>query len=357
MPANLGNLFQNAPTTAGFFTGQQIASDRATEEMGRKKTLQDIMMDQQKYDYNTQANPLLLEKQRLSNTHQGLVNEGAGYDNTIKRDTMGSTIGATNAENDSKTQAAHIKQAEEFERKLGEYAKVAGQLGPMRGNAMAQLMQSSGMDMNHPQAQAFAQALANDPQKLASTIEAMRKSRIEMTADYMKQQSINDTHVKTTGMNNSTQRDLERMRIEAGKYDKKKTSVNVEQRLLMARSAAEKAEVLEQAYQVALAADDTEGAQTYARRAVEARKRAAEDASNRGLATPGVDAASVAGVAAKARPDAVAPIAGGEGAQPTPTPNSPAAIQSGAMQAWGRYEPDKYEYRVGPNGKLQRKPK
>lgn len=32
-------------------------------------------------------------------------------------------------------------------------------------------------------------------------------------------------------------------------------------------------------------------------------------------------------------------------------------VETGAKKAWGAYEPDKYDYRVGPNGNLQRKPK
>lgn len=37
--------------------------------------------------------------------------------------------------------------------------------------------------------------------------------------------------------------------------------------------------------------------------------------------------------------------------------NAPQQIQGMAQQSWGAYEPDKYDYRVGPNGNLQRKPK
>lgn len=40
------------------------------------------------------------------------------------------------------------------------------------------------------------------------------------------------------------------------------------------------------------------------------------------------------------------------GGAPTPTPR--ASIEEAAKASWGSYEPSKYVYRVGPNGKLQR---
>lgn len=57
----------------------------------------------------------------------------------------------------------------------------------------------------------------------------------------------------------------------------------------------------------------------------------------------------------------------GPGYKPQPVPtlgtvNNPAAagnddVQQKATQAWGAYEPNRYDYRFGPNGNLQRKPK
>lgn len=55
-------------------------------------------------------------------------------------------------------------------------------------------------------------------------------------------------------------------------------------------------------------------------------------------------------------------IPGGQAAPAADTVANPAAagnddVQQKATQAWGAYEPNRYDYRVGPNGNLQRKPK
>jgi len=53
-------------------------------------------------------------------------------------------------------------------------------------------------------------------------------------------------------------------------------------------------------------------------------------------------------------------LGGGKGAAPSAAPAAaPAAadsaVQSKATAAWGSYDPDKYDYRIGPNGVVQRK--
>lgn len=103
---------------------------------------------------------------------------------------------------------------------------------------------------------------------------------------------------------------LEQQRIDAGKYDRKTLAVTVESMLLKARDAAQKAEILEQAYWVAKSAGDEEAANTLAQRAQQARQRAAEDAKNRAAGAPGkIDMANETGMTPTARPTADAPIA------------------------------------------------
>jgi hypothetical protein len=42
------------------------------------------------------------------------------------------------------------------------------------------------------------------------------------------------------------------------------------------------------------------------------------------------------------------------GPQPVPPPSGLTVNEESVKKAWGSYEPQKYEYRIGPNGKLQR---
>ncbi len=48
---------------------------------------------------------------------------------------------------------------------------------------------------------------------------------------------------------------------------------------------------------------------------------------------------------------------GQPGPVPRPGPTNDAALQQKVLQSGVQYEPDKYEYRIGPNGEVQRKPK
>jgi hypothetical protein len=112
------------------------------------------------------------------------------------------------------------------------------------------------------------------------------------------------------------------MRIDAGKYNRKAAVDNVEARLLKAKSAAEKAEILESAY-YEVANKDPELASVLRQRALDARARAAEDARQKGLAKPGLDIPQVTGLPAQESPTATAPIAGVGSAGTAGTPAAP----------------------------------
>jgi hypothetical protein len=337
MDDNLSSLFQVAPQMAGYMLGGNVASARQTEEVNRSNTLADIMAKQQTYDLNTQMNPLKVEQRRLENTGLGLKNENDTYDNTIKRDTMGSTIGATNAKNQFETQAAHIKQSEELERKLGEYARVATQVpAPMRGAAVSQMLAGSGIDINNPKIQAWAQQLANDPNALAQTIETMRRQRVEMSAEFIKeiekQKLVNQGHETTTRMNNNTQLELEKKRIEAGKYDKKKIAEDFEgqinQQLLKASgSARAQHAILVRAATVAQQGGLTDLAMKYGGQADAIRPQVEAE-----IASPkpgGVNAAAMAGVPAQPSPNVAPP---GWNPQMQPKPQGNMQVPAGAVE-------------------------
>lgn len=112
------------------------------------------------------------------------------------------------------------------------------------------------------------------------------------------------------GMNIGAQRELEQMRIDAGKYNKAGTAKTVEELLLKAPNAKAKAEVLESAQANAIRNGDMESAISYQTRAEAARARAAEDASNTGLASKqtGIDIAAKANLPTNPAPSANAPV-------------------------------------------------
>lgn len=123
------------------------------------------------------------------------------------------------------------------------------------------------------------------------------------------------SHLKGIGAQINAQKDLEQMRIDAGKYNKNKVATDVNSALLKVRSASQAAEVLESAYYTAEAAGDMTMANQYKQRAQQARQRAAEDAQNRAAGAPGTMGFAGTGgdieIQNKPAPAAAAPIAGG----------------------------------------------
>jgi hypothetical protein len=113
----------------------------------------------------------------------------------------------------------------------------------------------------------------------------------------------------------TTQKAIEQMRIDAGKYNKNKVATDVTAALLKPISSAQKAEILESAYYAADAAGDMKMAAQYKERAQQARARAAEDAQNRAIGAPGTMGYATQGgdidLQNKPAPAANAPIAGG----------------------------------------------
>lgn len=134
---------------------------------------------------------------------------------------------------------------------------------------------------------------------------------------------------------------LERTRAELGKYNRGTTATTVDQQLAKARNALQAAEILENAYYVAVENNDMAAAARYKERAINARQRAAEDASNRAMGAPGVGLNAQGQFSEKARPEAVAPIAGGNSGNPRANVNPqlpPGAKQVGTSGGKPVYE-------------------
>lgn len=150
-------------------------------------------------------------------------------------------------------------------------------------------------------------------------------------ADRLSRQKIADennrTQLQSTGMHTASAERINQANIDAGKYNRNKFSMTIQDRLLRARTPTEKAEVLEDAYYTAVSAGDDEAAKLYQTRAKEARERVAEDARNRGLATPGLDIGAATGMPARSAPSANAPIAGGKAGPKPGTAENPIVLK------------------------------
>lgn len=262
-----------------------------------------------------QANVLELDKQRIANeqseqmnplllAQQGLVNTGLGTKNTS--DALALSNKQALNEDQLKADRAKLRQ---------QYSE--SEISQMQDNVLREHMNN-----------VAAGNLAG--------IEKTRKlldflGTPAQTADRLSRKQIADenniTQLKATGMSTSSAERINQANIEAGKYDRNKFGLTIQDRLMRARTPTEKAEVLEDAYYVAVSAGDMDAAQLYQTRAQAARERVAEDARNRGLATPGLDVGAATGMPAKAAPSANAPIAGGASGPKPGTAENPIVLK------------------------------
>jgi hypothetical protein len=184
---------------------------------------------------------------------------------------------------------------------------------PLRRHArLEQIFNQAGLPLDDTDRQAFYNM---QPDELVKNIKAKHEFNVKNSPDFMKamaQEEFRKTsHLEGIRLTGNTQRELEQLRIDAGKYNKNKVATDVGSMLLKANNPTQKAEILESAYYVALDNDDTESASKYLARAKEARQRAAEDAKNRSVGAPGAMYDPTQSVIVnKPSPTANAPIGG-----------------------------------------------
>jgi hypothetical protein len=320
---NLASLMQYAPTVGGQFAGINQAQGEQMEQLRQQELAELIQSRMAEGQRKAAAHPLELESKRLANETSMAQLPGFQADSMkkqtdarIKAGTADSEIESTNTENKMKAYKAVGTQLGSISSELDglpdiekprAFSEALGRIG-LPSNVQESLMKRYGRLAPSEMVgrmQADAQRMLKENEAYVRTIEQER----------MQQEGAN----KRQGMQIQGQKDIEQLRIDAGKYNRNKTATDVQQALMKVRNAAQAAEILEQAYYAAEAANDMQMADQYKKRAMAARQRAAEDAGNRGLARPDVDPNQF-GIGTNPRPAAVAPIAGAE--QPAPQPGA-----------------------------------
>lgn len=155
-----------------------------------------------------------------------------------------------------------------------------------------------------------------------SWTEITRRSEMQNKKEVAELQGQSRQAVAGVTQAGATQR--EQMGIEAGKYKKGSASKSLMDYYNAAKNPIQKAEAAIMVADSLAQQGDSAGADQYRQIAQEARLRAAEDAANRGLATPGIDVPAVADLPARARPGAVAPVGGSRQVQ-GPVTSAPGA--------------------------------
>lgn len=365
----LAQLMEIAPTVGAGFIGENQAMQQRTDE-AKLMELAQLIQARQGQEQRAQAmHPFELDAKRLGNDSlsaqipgQRATSRKLGVDASIAEATQGSAIEAKDSENRMKT-----------------YREVGQHLGS--------LSRAISDNPTAPPHVAFAQALDQvdlPPQRKQKLLQRyskvspvdLQRRLAEDGAAILREnekyaQAFDTTELQTSAMlvnNEYDRQSRERIAAEdraAGKFTRAsgsgKTPATVEEQLRKAKTAREKAEILEAAVYEAIASDRMDLAQGYLVRAQEARQRAAEDASNAGLAR-GQNDISVPGVTqlpANAAPTATAPIGSNVG-KPTPAANrtGPQDIAAMVKAQGGTYDPSRFEYRINPQtGKVQSRPK
>jgi hypothetical protein len=344
---DLSALFQAAPNTAGMMMGQQFASAQQSNQLA----------DEQQRLQNEQTaamNPLNQQYRRGEINQQAAQLGGFQADSDIK----GVNARVAKAGEADNIQLAHQKalsgmSAEQLTQ-MGQEGQKLSYLGaqlesvpPMlRTQFLQQRLSSLGIDPNGQ----VGQTLLADPSKLATIGKSMALS----SAEHIQKRQLEDEKLRSAekigaGNNSATIQSAQILaNSRLGAAQVRAGDGSFESRFGKLKSAKDKHAALIDEAQRSMQNGDTDGASQYLQRAATLRPQAEAEINAPKAGTPNLPAMGLP-------------------ANPTPSiapPSAPATSQQGApdvgsmaQQSWGAYEPNKYEYRVGPNGNLQRKPK
>jgi hypothetical protein len=366
--ADLSQLYKVAPLTAAFMTGGQQALDDDTQTT-KTRELQQLI---QKYQIENQQsqimNPLLA-------AHQGLANDSLSaqipgqraQSQTLQQTadigaaTMPGVIAKTNATNAASTQKAGLQSASDMTKFLTDSAGELDNVpAPARMGYLSQKLLAGNQNPNDPKVAATLRMLSQlPPDQLPNTLRKMASTLNSQQPAY--QQAVDttkitaDAHERAAAGNNAATikaaqiaadsrlsvaqtRNQQKSALDALVKSKNYAgAAAVAKALAMSETDPDRKEQLEQ-YATLMAAQDL------------AHQQAGGSNPNKinGPALAGLPPAVTNNP--MARPDSPAP------ANPL-TGGGVGGFEEKAKQAWGAYEPTKYDYRVGPNGVLQRKPK
>jgi hypothetical protein len=369
--SDLNELFKVAPGTAAFMTGQN--QRQATEEKALKQQqLMQLIADlQQKHQQSADLHPYEVESKSLANIGEQAKIPGYAADSSLKGTTAAKAAGtlssdiaagiSNNEETVSKNKSARQTRLGNVFYSMG--PELEGQPAAVRAAYALEKLQGLGMKPDDPFGQRLTKYLQNTPaEELPAKLTAIGRRMIEESGKYKeemdKQRLKEEGDTQRNNASLANQLTLEDKRIEAGKYAKNKVATDFQSQV---QSWLQKAAgnidaqyaILNRAEVIATQGGMPDLAANYAAQAaaIEPHVKAKIAASNAAKAD--------LGAATKGRvPTMPAPSI----APPSLADSSPAAhpgdIQMQAKQAFGAYEPDKYEYGINPaTKKFARKPK
>lgn len=373
--ADLSQLFKNAPGTAAYMTGAQQASDQQTDKLRQQQLMELINELRQKQQQSAQQFPLELEHARTRNESlragiPGITASGRAQElsNQATEQTQPGAIAATNATNADRALAAQAAVSDRM-------GKIFRDLGPEVSNLPAPLraayaltkLKTSGVDEKHPMYEQYSKAITSqDPEQLPKMFEGIAKTYNEQNLKY--QTSLDavtkrSENLRTvTNMKIEAQRQADALKAELALRLKQmgvNSKAGTKDPLASARTAtALHAQLVDQGTK-ALLAGNTEEAQAYFTRAnAQANQAVAE--LDRTTGKTDVESATKGRIQPPAKPVIAPQLPPGAPSPTVPPPSE--STGSGEiiskLKAGGiPYEPNKYLYRISPDGKIQRKAK
>lgn len=225
--SDLSTLMQSAPGSASFMMGQNHAQTRESEALKQQELRAIIAAKLQQQQQEQQMQPLLMEKQRLSNQGLQAGLGGISADSQIK---------GLQAQFTQATQPGHIKSAnavfegnvQEEQSKLtkrtSEFFFQASQrlraVPPLeRMNTLAADLKANGMDPSQPAVQQWMRMIGSqDANKIPDIMEGLANKIGQVNAlqtpAYQQSERANQSRERTSGADNRTQMDIARMREE-----------------------------------------------------------------------------------------------------------------------------------------------
>lgn len=201
-PTNLSELSEGVSQGAYNMARQQFDTAQQNEQLNQRKSLQDLQ-------YADQENPLKLQQQVLANQGQGYLNRQNATKASLGEQTLGSEVDAANSKN-------RLQLTEDQAKRTGVLAQHLNQLADMVDSGVPLL---SVADKLPPE---LAQVLSQ-PGGTQRVRDMSKSMALHSQAQIQKMQEVNannEAATKRTGMQVQGQKDLEQMRIEAGKYKK-----------------------------------------------------------------------------------------------------------------------------------------
>lgn len=357
--ADLASLMRIAPTVGAGFAGIDQRQQEQKNLLQQQELAQLISARMQDAQFKAQQQPFELEKLRLGNQKASAELPGISADSRLK----GVTADIATATKDSSIDATNT------DNRLKAFTKIGTHLGTLAGDLdglsdlekpAAFVNSINGLGLPQHVAQQIIQRysrippnmlskkLLDDSQKILRSTPAHAQA-IDQEAMQQKGQTER-VRMQTASAERVAEKNAEARRKQIGDA---KTIIDTTVQKALQRGARSGHAALIAAAEWARQNNIPELSAQYAAMAEQIRPQAEAEIANVAPKPGEIDVGGLGGLPTTP-PRPIAP----PGAAPKPGPTSQNAAIVEALKAKGQaYEPDKFDYRIGPNGQVQRKAK